>query len=180
MNKSERDANGRFAAGSHGNARGRPKKAARLFTKDQVLEDILGILEEPVTVVWKGRKQQIPTIVGVYRQLCQKALSGDFRAIELVVKLRTQLTEERTKTIAALQETVISLRRSYAGKEMPDPVRALLVEAELRLARAEEYPAHPQSRSEEDQEIIMQAMVEAATRRHEQAMADDEEEHGIY
>lgn len=122
MTDVRRDELGRVMKGSPSlNPLGPRRKPRRKFTTDQVTEDFLGLLDEPVTVKVRGVETQMPAILAIYHKLVQKAAEGDWPAIKMVVELRQEYTEKRTETLDGLIDSLVSLKRGYAERNEPIP-----------------------------------------------------------
>lgn len=80
-------ASGRFKKGQSGNPKGRPKKEDRLSW--QVLEDILA---RNVRIKDETGVLEVPTWEAIMRQLVNKAVKGDSKAIKDVIQLRERIS----------------------------------------------------------------------------------------
>ena len=71
----------RFRPGQSGNPRGRPKKSKNL---ESVMKEEL---QEPTAIITKGKHKTIPYLQAVIKQLKAKAVSGDLKALEVILRL---------------------------------------------------------------------------------------------
>lgn len=77
-------ASGRFQKGKFGNPNGRPR-GTRNFSTD--LEEVLS---KKVTVVENGKKRKVSTQMATMQRLCEKAMQGDARSVELYLRLAAE------------------------------------------------------------------------------------------
>ena len=70
----------RFKPGQSGNYRGRPKGSRNLQP------ELCKVLTDPVIVSEGGKRRRVPAINALYRVSMQRALKGDFRAAQFVLK----------------------------------------------------------------------------------------------
>ncbi len=82
----------RFQAGASGNARGRPKK--RRTTAETVDRELM----EPVTVTIDGVTKRLPADRVIWRNVRNKALAGDLKAVRLLEEKRSQGTSPELET----------------------------------------------------------------------------------
>lgn len=139
----KRDARGRILKGSRSlNPLGRPSEEPRRFTSDQLTQDFLGLLDEPVTVIVNGTEKQMPAIIAIYRKMIQKAAGGDWPAINKTVELRDRYINQRTKVLEGLLSEVLRLRDDWHGAEdtMPEGVQALIEHAERAVREGQFRP----------------------------------------
>ena len=81
-----RRSNGRFEKGVSGNAKGRPKKRERAFTSSQVYEDVLSVMETPVSVrLGNGKATLVPPHLALWEQVVRGALTSSDLKYKLVV-----------------------------------------------------------------------------------------------
>ena len=85
-----------FAKGTSGNPRGRPKGARSLTDRFEKA------LNERVTIDENGSRRTVPKSDAVMKQLVNKAASGDFRSIKLILERAGPLSERGRQ--ADLQE----------------------------------------------------------------------------
>jgi hypothetical protein len=72
----------RFKAGVSGNPKGRPKGSRNMATL------FIQIMQEPIMVTENGRSRKMTRIEAVFRQMVNKAHSGDQRAMREIVQLQ--------------------------------------------------------------------------------------------
>ena len=88
----------RFKKGTSGNPAGRPKGVKNMHTL------LLMILREKVTVI-EGRKQKtISRLEAILRQLSNKAMSGDLRAMREVLRSSSLIDESENAMPDSLEE----------------------------------------------------------------------------
>lgn len=109
-----RGKDGRFQKKFSGNPKGRPPRTRRRFDDEQMREDILRALEESTTITVGGKRQTVPIMQVIYKQLFAKAANGDVRCIIKAIELRE-------KTIAAQREKFDSLVKLCVELEKRDP-----------------------------------------------------------
>lgn len=89
----------RFTKGRSGNPGGRPKKKST--------QDLPGLLkkalDETVVLNENGRRKSATKREAFTKQLVNKAVSGDHRAMKLVIELLNQAPEEKAKPIVLYQ-----------------------------------------------------------------------------
>lgn len=102
-----RGKDGRYRKKFSGNPKGRPPRPRRKLDDEQMREDILRALEELTTITVGGKRQTVPVMQVIYKQLFAKAASGDVRCIIKAIELRE-------KTVAAQRERLDSLGKPYA------------------------------------------------------------------
>jgi hypothetical protein len=104
-----RENSGRFAKGCSGNPRGRPRKAKRTFTNEQVRDDFLLALEEKLAVPINGKVRKIPAIQVITKQLVMTAAKGDrhcmFRVLDIRHKMIAEMVNERLSLLQTYLET---------------------------------------------------------------------------
>ena len=76
-----------FSKGKSGNPKGRPKGTRSL------LDRFAKALDERVTINENGSRRTIPKSDAVMKQLVNKAASGDFRSIKLILEMGGSLSE---------------------------------------------------------------------------------------
>jgi hypothetical protein len=74
-----------FKKGKSGNPKGRPKEARNLRT---MFDDVM--LEE-VEYMANGKKRRRPALELILRRLCQGAIKGEHKAIDMVIRLSQQI-----------------------------------------------------------------------------------------
>lgn len=77
----------RFVKGRSGNPKGRPKGVRSLTDR------FAKALDERVTINENGSRRTIPKSDAVMKQLVNKAASGDFRSIKLILEMAGPLSE---------------------------------------------------------------------------------------
>ena len=77
-----------FRKGQSGNARGRPKNSRNFTT------DLREVLSETMTITENGRPRKISTQLAALLRLREKALKGDARALDRLLGLAQQNSEE--------------------------------------------------------------------------------------
>ena len=105
----------RFKKGLSGNPCGRPKGAKNLKT---ILE---AELSETIVVREGDRQKKISKLEGVVKALLAKALKGDPRGMDLVLRLAAQhiLADQDDGEDGALSETDQALLEQYIAREKP-------------------------------------------------------------
>src|SRR5687767_8506430 len=96
----------RFRPGKSGNPRGRPKKEPRYPTEVQVFYDIVGTMEQEVTVTRDGKKKKVPAIVAALDVLLAKGLKGDFRSLEILLDNWKSAIRNFSKANSKLEEII--------------------------------------------------------------------------
>jgi hypothetical protein len=121
----DRDYGTRFKPGKSGNPRGRPKKEPRYPTETQVFYDIVGTMEQEVTVTRDGKKRKMPAVVAAMDVLLAKGLKGDFRSLEILLSLWKgairNFSKENSKLEELIQETDLyfSVKRDFEKNKEP-------------------------------------------------------------
>lgn len=113
----------RFKKGQSGNPKGRPKGRRNFST------DVKDTLEAPVQLKEKGRRKTVSTQQAALLRLREKALSGDARALNLLLELaRNYNDDELAEAAAKLGLTDDEVLEAYnerllrrAGKSQPEP-----------------------------------------------------------
>jgi hypothetical protein len=83
----------RFTKGRSGNPKGRPTGSKNLAT--MMIEE----LTQPVAIVENGKRTKIPKIRAAVRQALNKAMVGDFKALQqIVIMLRSHDALKRVAT----------------------------------------------------------------------------------
>ncbi len=83
----------RFTKGRSGNPKGRPTGSKNLAT--MVIEE----LTQPVAIVENGKRTKIPKIRAAVRQALNRAMVGDFKALQqIVIMLRSHDALKRVAT----------------------------------------------------------------------------------
>jgi len=104
--------------GQSGNRKGRPKGVRNFKT------DLEELLKSRVSVTEAGRQKKVSVQKATLMRLGEKALKGDGRAIEKLLELALDLSEERAGRQAerALSETEEEILARYlAGASHPTP-----------------------------------------------------------
>ncbi len=76
----------RFKKGQSGNPKGRMPLHARSISKSQIDRDVLVVMQAEVTTKLGGKRVRIPAVTALFCAMIEKALSGDVRAMKLVMK----------------------------------------------------------------------------------------------
>ena len=102
----------RFPKGTSGNPRGRPKKRK---TVGERLEDIL---QKKISVQKGGKIQQVPVLDAILQGIALKALKGDLRAAEAILRLRDRYRDDPASDISHddLSEADQKLIENYARR----------------------------------------------------------------
>ena len=116
----------RFRKGQSGNARGRPKNS-RNFATD--LQEMLG---GKMTIAENGRRRKVSTQQAALLRLQEKALKGDARALDKLLGLAQQSSEDMAARAAERELT------SGEDEILQRYSRQILEEAEISAALDEE------------------------------------------
>ena len=112
MVESGRLSNGRFRAGTSGNAKGRPKKTERAWSHRQLSREILQEAYRLVPVQMNGKTEYVPMYVLMIQQLFLRAAKGNEKAFKIAHDLvdRTQSWQEskNRKFYELLESTELS------------------------------------------------------------------------
>lgn len=116
---------GQFPKGKSGNPNGRPRRDLRAISDRQIRADIIGALEEDITIVHKGKTKKISRFEAILSQLISLALKGgNFKAIKLLVELYTNTVKKHEllhpdsyKTLEQLERQLMTF---HTGKLGPD------------------------------------------------------------
>jgi hypothetical protein len=106
----------RFPKGSSGNPKGRPRRAKSAATL------VRSALRERITVRENGRVKRITKLDAIIRQLVNKALNSDYRAIEFLFDKFSPLDKdpaEQRKPGGLSKEAVEAIRRAMRGDPYP-------------------------------------------------------------
>jgi hypothetical protein len=76
--------NTQFQKGRSGNSNGRPKKKTTFIE-----EKFFQALNERVTVTENGRRKRLTKLEAAFKQLCNRAASGDGPALKTLMQLAT-------------------------------------------------------------------------------------------
>lgn len=88
-----------FKPGRSGNPRGRPGRHIEPADNRWVLRgQFMHLCKKQVTIVEDGRREKMPIMMGVLRQLQIKALSGNMTAIKLLLPLYEAMLIENEET----------------------------------------------------------------------------------
>lgn len=111
----------RFQKGRSGNPAGRPRGAKNLTT-------VIGeTLAERVAVTENGRRRKITKLAATCKQLVNKALSGDLRAMRLLLEF-VRVIDARTESSAVEEPGLLE----QADKEIMRELRVRLTRLALR------------------------------------------------
>lgn len=128
-----RDSLGRFKPGSTGNPHGRPRKAVREISHEQVRKDFFEVDNEEVEINESGVRRKIPLGIAIVKQLAGKAARGDIRAIVEYNKLRNRYVADFVDDQLALMEQC--LKSEKLARQMPEDVTDEYLEG-IQRARA--------------------------------------------
>jgi hypothetical protein len=95
-----------FKPNQSGNPRGRPPKQERSISRRQFRRDVLTALESPITLTIDGKSQTMTINEAAILKLAHLGLSGDFRALQLTIGLRQELTIEHAEAHPQLSQTL--------------------------------------------------------------------------
>ena len=84
----------RFKKGRSGNPKGRPPKHERAASRRQLRRDVIAEMEDPVTVSDGGKRQKVPYILALIRQMKYGALQRDFRSRNQLFGVYLQMLKE--------------------------------------------------------------------------------------
>lgn len=105
----------RFAKGASGNRKGRPKSARSFRT------EILEVLTSKVTIKEGGKSRKISTSMATLQRLRQRALSGDFKAMDKLLLLALQYLPDgegpKLKTLLQEDEALLKQYRRQIKEE---------------------------------------------------------------
>lgn len=136
-----RDSHGRFKPGSTGNPHGRPRKAVREISNEQLRKDFFDVGSEQIEISESGERRKIPIHIAILKQLSRKALQGDTRAIIEWTKLQNRYVSDFVDSQLALMEQC--LKSEKLAREMPEDVTDEYLEgiqnARAMLARGFKY-----------------------------------------
>lgn len=104
----------RFQKGQSGNPQGRPKGKLNLVT---VLNRAL---HEKVTVVEHGKRRSITKLEAAFKQLVNKAVQGDPRAIQQVLSLGSLIGLEAPTNLTSLDHDETAVLHNLLGRLSPD------------------------------------------------------------
>ena len=76
----------RFKKGQSGNPKGRMPLHARSISKSQIDRDVLVVMQAEVTTKLGGKRVRVPAVMALFCAMIEKALSGDVRAMKLVME----------------------------------------------------------------------------------------------
>lgn len=79
-----------FPKGRSGNPSGRPRGKSKVINPKALL---LEVLAQDVVANINGKRTKIPKIKALFHQLMNKAMQGDLRAIQAIVKLNLTLPD---------------------------------------------------------------------------------------
>lgn len=108
----------RFAKGISGNPNGRPKGDKN---SSSILKDILA---KEVTVKRNGQPSRVNTTVAIWLQLVNRALSGDLKAISMVLSQVSGLEmkeEEKEKVFSALKREDKFIIENFMERNKDNP-----------------------------------------------------------
>ena len=87
-----------FKPGQSGNPRGRPRKISAFD------DDVAAELRSPITVLEGGERRRISKRRAIVKQHVNRALNGDVRSTELLLKVRERQPSEQEDPLNALLE----------------------------------------------------------------------------
>jgi hypothetical protein len=132
---------GRFKKGASGNPAGRPKGVKNMRTL------FLIIMREKVTVIEGGKQKAISRLEAILRQLSNKAMSGDLRAMREVLRSSTLLDESESAMPDSLEEKA-------RDKELIDSFLKQVQHWPCPAAGALEQPYEPEAKGGRDAKPI--------------------------
>ena len=116
----------RFRKGQSGNARGRPKNSRNFAT------DLQEVLDGKMTIAENGRPKRVSAQFAALLRLREKALKGDARALDRLLGLAQQSSEDMAARAAERELT------SGEDEILQRYSRQILEEAEISAALDEE------------------------------------------
>lgn len=103
-----------FKLGQSGNPKGRPPK------KRSVIDDIEAELGSRITVEEGGKRRTITKGRAIVKKQTNRALTGDIKSAELLLKMRQQSAEsEHQDNLGALLEEFREKNRRLSNERMP-------------------------------------------------------------
>lgn len=101
-----------FKPGQSGNPKGRPKKARRHKSSEEMRREFMRAAEQEIALTLNGRKQKVPAIQAIHQQLIAKALKGDVRCIKMAFENYAKFVISDEDQRMQLWETLLVTQRA--------------------------------------------------------------------
>lgn len=130
---------GQYPKGVSGNLKGRPPKKREEVLPEELRLEFFEDANVLVTITENGKRKKIPARRAINRQLRQKALEGDIRAILAWKKEEAKHIREYVDLQISLMETLAKEERRYQESPEDVPERALKIMRAIRKVLAPEF-----------------------------------------
>lgn len=122
---------------------GRPPEKKRMFMKSQTVEDLLRLLEQPITITKDKRSKKVPAILAIYDRMIYMAIGGDWNAMRKCIELREKYTDFRENLLKQLLQQAIDIRGEYKARseEIPPEVMRMVELVENTVMSGQYRPA---------------------------------------
>lgn len=105
----------RFQKGHSGNPKGRPRGSKNYATL------LMEALHEPVIISENGRRKKITKQQVIIKQIVNRAASGDYRSIQLLLANQIPAIEARLESAPSKPPTIVDLLRLVRIPDGPSP-----------------------------------------------------------